>query len=207
MSEHRFSARQQLAFGLVLGWFYGLICRLTVRSSAKATASVWYGIMTCSFIFLVPLALGFVVVWFGEVEKRWLRRIFGPWLAGLLFLAAALAFNLEGWICVILWLPLVLIMSSLGGILAGLILDAKAKAGSKRLCLAVVVLLPFFAGPLESLRERSSEIRTVHTTIEIKATPAQVWRQIRSVPRITEAEHGFSLSHKLGFPRPTEAIL
>lgn len=207
MSEHRFSARQQLAFGLVLGSFYGLICRLSFRSSASATASVWYGIMTCSFIFLVPLALGFVVVRFGEVEKRWLRRIFGPWLAGLLFLAAALAFNLEGWICVILWLPLVLIMSSLGGILAGLILDAKAKAGSKRLCLAVVVLLPFFAGPLESLRERSSEIRTVHTTIEIKATPAQVWRQIRSVPRITEAEHGFSLSHKLGFPRPTEAIL
>ena len=70
-----------------------------------------------------------------------------------------------------------------------------------------VALLPFVAGPLESLRERETEIRTAHTSIEIAASPAQVWRQIRSVPRITEAEHGPSWSHRLGFPRPTEAVL
>jgi len=108
---------------------------------------------------------------------------------------------------VILWLPLVWFMSSLGGLLAGILRDLRASDGSKRLCVAAVALLPFLAGPLESLRERETEIRTVHTSIEIAASPAQVWRQIRSVPRITEAEHGPSWSHRLGFPRPTEAVL
>ena len=208
MSDRRLSSLQQLLVGLVLGAGYGLISRLLFAPmSHGGKASAFYAVMSCSFIFLVPLVLGFVVVWFGEVEKRWLRRIFGPWLAGLAFMAAAIGLNLEGWICVILWLPIVLVMSTLGGVLAGVILDRQPSDGSKRLCFAAVALLPFVAGPLESLRERSTEIGTVHTTIEIKATPAQVWRQIRSVPRITEAEHGFSLSHKLGFPRPTEAIL
>jgi len=79
--------------------------------------------------------------------------------------------------------------------------------GGRRLCVAAVALLPFVAGPLESLRARSNELRTVACTIDIAATPAQVWRQIRSVPRITEAEHAFSWHHRVGFPRPTEAVL
>lgn len=116
-----------------------------------------------------------------------MRRVFQPWLAGLAFLAAAILFQLEGLICVILWLPLVCFMSSLGGIIAGGLRDLRASGGSKRLCVAVVALLPFVAGPLESLRERETEIRTANTSIEIAASPAQVWLQIRSVPRITEA--------------------
>jgi hypothetical protein len=207
MSERRLSTPQKLLVGLFSGAVYGLICRLFFAKSLAASAPALYGIMTGSFIFLVPLALGFVVVWFGEVERSWWRRIFGPWLAGLVFMAAAILFNLEGLICVILWLPVVLFMSSLGGILAGFVLDRRASDGSKRLCLAAAVLLPFLAGPLESLQERATAVGTVHTAIEIRATPAQVWKQIRSVPRITEAEHGFSLSHRLGFPRPTEAVL
>ena len=208
MSDRRLSSLQQLLVGLVLGAGYGLICRLLFAPTGHGgKASAFYEIMTISFIFLVPLVLGFMVVWFGEVQKSWPRRIFGPWLAGLVFMAAALAFNLEGLICVILWLPIVSFMSSLGGVAAGVIRDSQASDGSKRLCVAAVALLPLVTGPLESWRDRATEIGTVHTTIEIKATPGQVWKQIRSVPRITEAEHGFSLSHKLGFPRPTEAIL
>ena len=208
MSDRRLSSLQQLLVGLLLGAGYGLVCRLLFAPmNHGGKASAFYAVMSFSFIFLIPLALGFVVVSFGEVQKSWLRRIFGPWLAGLIFMVAALVFNLEGLICVILWLPIVLVMSSLGGLLAGIIHDFRASAGSKRLCVAAVALLPFVAGPLESWRDRATEIGTVHTTIEIKATPAQVWKQIRSVPRITEAEHGFSLSHKLGFPRPTEALL
>ena len=210
MSEPRLSAKQKLGVGLCMGVAYGLLCRLFFAPWAKPgpglDRAAW-AVMSASFIFLVPFALGFIVVWFGEVEKSWLRRIFGPWLAGLVFMAAAMVFNLEGLICVILWLPLVLVMSTLGGVLAGLIRDARASAGTRRMCVGAVALLPFLGGPLESLRERATEIRTVHTTIEVAATPAQVWRQIRTVPRITEAEHGYSLSHKLGFPRPTEALL
>ena len=210
MSARRLTAPWQALLGLVLGVAYGLGCRVIFHmpESWSFHAPKWaLAVMSLSFIFLVPLVLGFLVVWFGEAEKSWLRRIFGPWLAGLLFMAAAIGFQLEGLICVILWLPLVLAMSTLGGILAGGLLDSRASAGTRRFCVAAVALLPFVGGPLEALRERETEIRTAHVSIEIAASPARVWKQIRTVPRITEAEHGFSLSHRLGFPRPTEALL
>jgi uncharacterized protein YndB with AHSA1/START domain len=210
MNPRRLTPLRQAFLGLALGVAYGLICRLlfapTAKPSSESLEALW-AIMSLSFIFLVPLALGLLVVWYGESVRSWWRRVFQPWLAGLAFMAAAIVFHLEGFICVILWLPLVWLMSSLGGVLAGVLRDARASDGSKRLCVAVVALLPFVAGPLESLRERETEIRTAHTSIEIAASPAQVWRQIRSVPRITEAEHGPSWSHRLGFPRPTEAML
>jgi uncharacterized protein YndB with AHSA1/START domain len=210
MTPRRLTPFRQALLGLALGVVYGLVCRLMFDPKSKPSTdsheALW-AIMSLSFIFLVPMALGFLVIWFGETEKSWGRRVFQPWLAGLAFMAAAIVLHLEGFICVILWLPLVWFMSSLGGILAGSLRDLRASDGSKRLCVAVVALLPFVAGPLESLRERETEIRTAHTSIEIAASPAQVWRQIRSVPRITEAEHGPSWSHRLGFPRPTEAVL
>jgi len=210
MSSPRLSFPRQALLGLAVGVVYGLVCRLLFNAQGNPREGLNEGlwaIMGLSFIFLVPMALGFLVVWFSETQKSWARRVFQPWLAGLAFMVAAIATHLEGFICVILWLPLVWFMSSLGGVLAGVLRDARASDGSKRLCVAAVALLPFVTGPLESLRERESEIRTAHTSIEIAASPAQVWRQIRSVPRITEAEHGPSWSHRLGFPRPTEAVL
>ncbi|GBL30071.1 hypothetical protein EMGBS10_12210 [Opitutia bacterium] len=211
MSSPRLSLPRQALLGLAVGVVYGLVCRLLFDSKGNPSEvskdEGLLAIMSLSFIFLVPMALGFLVVWFSETQKSWARRVFRPWLAGLAFMAAAIAFHLEGFICVILWLPLVWFMSSLGGVLAGVLRDARASDGSKRLCVAAVALLPFVAGPLESLRERETEIRTAHASIEIAASPARVWRQIRSVPRITEAEHGPSWSHRLGFPRPTEAVL
>ena len=200
----------QALLGLVLGVVYALGCRLLFSpfvTSAPGTAKELWAIMSVSFIFLVPLALGFLVIWFGESEKSWVRRVFQPWVAGLAFMVAAIATHLEGFICVVLWLPLVWFMSSLGGLLAGVLRDRPTSDSTKRYCVAFIALLPFVAGPLESLRERETELRTVHTSIEIAASPAEVWQQIRSVPRITEAEHGPSWSHRLGFPRPTEAVL
>lgn len=206
MSTRRLTAPWQALLGLALGVVYGLGCRVIFHPPAGLAKSLLH-VMSLSFIFIVPLALGFLVVWFGETEKSWLRRVFGPWLAGVLFMAAAIGFHLEGLICVILWLPIVLGMSTLGGVIAGSVRDARASAGTNRLCVAAVALLPIVAGPLESLRERETEIRTAHVSIEIAASPARVWKQIRTVPRITEAEHGPSWSHRLGFPRPTEAVL
>jgi uncharacterized protein YndB with AHSA1/START domain len=210
MNPQRLTPLRQALLGLVLGVVYGLVCRVLFepgsKTSTESMETLWV-IMSLSFIFLVPLALGFLVIWFGESKKSWVSRVFQPWLAGAAFMASAIVFHLEGFICVILWLPLVWGMSSIGGVLAGVLRDRLTSESAKRYCVAAVALLPFVAGPLESLRERETELRTVHTSIEIAASPAQVWRQIRSVPRITEAEHGPSWSHRLGFPRPTEAVL
>jgi len=214
MSESRFSLRKQMHLGVGLGILYGLFCRVmfhggeaAVRDSVSAVWFELFTIMSTSFMFLVPAALGFIVVWFERGERRWARMLFGPWISALIMTLCTVALQLEGWICVIMALPPILFMASLGGVIAGFVRPKVASAGGQRLCVAAVALLPFVAGPLESLQARSNELRTVACTIDIAATPAQVWRQIRSVPRITEAEHTFSWHHRVGFPRPTEAVL
>ncbi|MEY4272314.1 MAG: hypothetical protein RL250_1180 [Verrucomicrobiota bacterium] len=211
MSEDRFSLRNQLHLGVGLGILYGLLNRVLFHSHAEpSSSSAWYPvfmIMSFSFLFLVPAALGFIVVWFDRRERRWSRMLFGPWVSALIMTFCTVALQLEGWICVIFALPAILFMASLGGVIAGFVRPRVTSDGGKRLCVAVVALLPFIASPLESLRARSNEIRTVACAIDIAATPAQVWKQIRSVPRITEAEHTFSWHHRVGFPRPTEAVL
>ncbi len=165
--------------------------------------------MSSSFIFGVPIVLGFITVRFGEYRERysWPRRILAPWLASLACLGCCLLFAWEGLICIFLWLPLLLVLSSVGGVMAGLLRLAFPSDRSKTFCVAVIALVPFCASPLDSLRIAATEVRTVRTSIEISAKPERVWREIRSVPRIAEAEHSFSFSHLLGFPRPVEALL
>ena len=214
MSESRFSLRKQMHLGVGLGILYGLFCRVLfhgadewVRQAFGRTGVALLGIMSISFLFLVPAALGFIVIWFEREERRWARMLFGPWVSAVIMTLCTVALQLEGWICVIMALPVILFMASLGGVVAGFARPKVQTDGGRRLCVAAVALLPFVAGPLESLRARSNELRTVACSIDIAATPAQVWRQIRSVPRITEAEHTFSWHHRVGFPRPTEAVL
>jgi uncharacterized protein YndB with AHSA1/START domain len=211
MNDDRFSLRNQMHLGVGLGILYGLVNRVLFNSHVEpSVSSAWYPvfmIMSFSFLFLVPAALGFIVVWFDRRERRWSRMLFGPWISALIMTLCTVALQLEGWICVIFALPVILFMSSLGGVVAGFVRPRVTSDGGKRLCVAAVALLPFIASPLESLRARSNEIRTVACSIDIAATPAQVWKQIRSVPRITEAEHTFSWHHRVGFPRPTEAVL
>jgi len=199
--------RKQLTWiGVVLGCAYGIFARLAF--GFKSTGNV-FAVMSSSFIFGVPVVLGFITVWFGEYREKygWARRVLTPWLAALACLGCCLIFAWEGLICVWLWLPLVLILSSLGGLLAGLLRFLFPSKPGKTYCLAVVALVPFVAAPLESLRAKAAEVRSVHTSVEINAPSKVVWQQIRSVPRIEPSEQSFSVSHLLGFPYPIDALL
>lgn len=193
--------------GAGLGLAYGLFARLTF-GLGKAAGDV-FEVMTSSFIFGVPVALGFLTVWLGEYRQNYSygRRILLPWGPSLMCLVCCLALAWEGLICVVLWLPLVLVLSSFGGLLAGLAGALFQTDRTKNYCLAVVALAPFIAAPLESLRSEAVEVRDVHTQIDIQASRAAVWGQIKSVPLITEAEQREDFIHWLGFPRPLEARL
>lgn len=199
--------RRQLTWiGCALGCAYGVFARVAFGTQSGRDV---FAVMTLSFIFGVPVVLGFITVWFGEYREQygWARRVLTPWVSSLACLGCCLMLAWEGLICIWLWLPLVLILSSLGGLLAGLLRLLFPSGRGKTYCLGVVALTPFLAAPLESLRTRASEVRTVHTAIEIRASPGVVWQQIKSVPRIAASEQSFSVSHLLGFPYPIEAIL
>lgn len=193
--------------GAGLGIVYGLFARL-IFGMHMSGASI-FAVMSSSFIIGVPLALGFITVWLGEYREKysWGRRVLMPWEASLVCLLCCLLLAWEGLICVFLWLPLVLVLSSLGGLLAGLVRMFCPSDRTKNYCLAVVALAPFGAAPLENMRAAATEIREVRTQIDIRADAHTVWQQIKTVPLITPSEQRFDFIHLLGFPRPLEARL
>ncbi len=201
------STKRAKAIGAALGILYGLIARAVFGFGNQDNH--FFEEMSMAFIFGVPVALGFITIWFGpeEDKARLGRCLIRPWVTALLYLGCALALVWEGIICVVILLPLILILSSFGGLLAGIAHRIfKADIG-RNYCVIAVVLFPFLASPLEQLRSANSEIRTVNTQIRIHASVAAVWNQIKTVPLISEREQSFSFSHLMGFPRPLEAKL
>lgn len=196
--------------GLAAGVAYGLLARLAFGFDWKVGGRDVLDVMAVSFLFLVPLALGFVTVFVGERQGgrwSWWKWLIFPWLAALTALAGALALAWEGLICIFLWLPLVLVCSSVGGLcagLAGMFIRSRRARGA---VLAGCLVLPFVAAPIESRLDSPLDLRTVETRIEIAAGPEKVWREIERVPAIREREHRLALSHLIGFPRPVEAKL
>lgn len=201
------NAKHVAAIGAALGAAYGLVARVVFGLGLAKNSA--FEIMSVAFIFGVPLALGFITIWFTQTDRevRWLRCLFLPWVAGLLCLVCALALVWEGIICIVIWLPLVLILSTVGGLVAGICCLIFKAPRDRNYCVVVVALLPFVIAPLEKFRAAASDVKTVNTQIRIHASPAVVWDQIRTVPAIQQSEHSFSFSHLLGFPRPVEAKL
>jgi len=119
--------------------------------------------------------------------------------------AVTALFNLEGSLCIVFFLPVGFLLSSLGGIAAKLVQKhLSRKLGSTAL---VVGLLPLLLSIPESRVPESNEVRTVTTQIVIHAGPNTVWQNIKSVPPIGPAELPWSWTRTIGFPRPIEATL
>lgn len=191
--------------GAGVGLAYGLAIRfgsLFVRNDSVL------GVMTLGFMFFLPLAMGFIAVFI--VERRQEQRLWVwfllPWIPVVAGEAATVLAYLEGFICVVMFTPIALATSSLGGIAAGLIARHSAHRAGKA-TMACVMLLPLVVTPLERQFPSHRELRTVESVTEIRATPEVVWRNIERVPRIDAAELQPSWSRRIGFPSPVEATL
>ncbi|MCU0426501.1 MAG: hypothetical protein MUF71_12840 [Candidatus Kapabacteria bacterium] len=196
--------RMRALIAVLLGAAYGLLARWEMATD----------VMTVSFIFLVPLVIGFVSVWFSPEHLRvkvWFA-LFLPWLAGLCFVLGAMAVAFEGLICVVFMLPVVFVLSSVGGfcakIIATIVAKKQASVSQQSLILASFLIIPFVSMPLEnSLSSENRLIKTVNSVIRIHAPKAVVWRNIIRVPTIQPEEQTTSFFHRIGFPKPLEATL
>jgi hypothetical protein len=106
----------------------------------------------------------------------------------------------EGWICAVMFLPVGLVLSSLGGTIAGLIALHQRTERIGDITVACVVLLPFLFAPWESSILSHRVVRTVEDVIEIKASSDAIWEQIKTVAPIQKAE-------LVPFPDPIAATL
>ena len=196
-----------LWLGLAAGVLYGITARLVF--TYHRSEEVFFGVLSVSFIVLVPLTLGLLTVHFGAKSKKrsWGYWIFMPWIPCLLLMVAALLIGWEGSICILLALPIFLLLSTFGGIISGLVARANLSDSSNYSIVIFLIALPFVSGAIERRIDAPDSIRTVETQIVIKASPKKVWENIERVQKIKPEEQRFSIFHLLGFPRPVEATL
>jgi hypothetical protein len=97
--------KQHIIDGAILGAAYGVFARFVF---GRGVLENFFEVMSCAFIIGVPIALGFITVWFTDYRRtnRWGVWIVAPWLASVTCLVCALALVWEGLICVILLLPI-----------------------------------------------------------------------------------------------------
>jgi len=194
--------------GLGAGILYGIIARLTFgNSSDKALLFI---IMSLGFIFLVPLGLGAVTVYFRNQDDKPISILYAllmPWLPCLIFLLATMALKLEGIICIVMALPIFLGMASLGGFLAKYLFRKSKDTKQNVILLGFILLLPYGTSAIESRFPLPQTFRKVDTQIQINADSKTVWNNIKKVSEIQNHEQGFSFFHLIGFPNPIEATL
>lgn len=205
MPNLRRSTTWSLICGVLLGLLYGLV----VRSSMWLFKSTVIGVMSLAFLVLLPLAMGFVAVFIAEREspRGFLMWLVLPWLPVLLGTAASLIFLWEGLICVVMFIPVGLVWSSIGGVIAGAVVQMLRTRAARNMSAACIIMLPLLVGPWERQVFTSNDVRNVETTIDIKAPPDVIWRNIERVPAIRVEELRPSWSRRIGFPAPVEATL
>jgi hypothetical protein len=189
--------RPAMLVGLASGLTFGLLTRFITETDRFGPV---FAVMTLSFLFLVPLVIGYLTVR-PNPQPSWAYRLLAPWSPTVLSVVVCFAVGWEGTICIVMGLPILLIFSSLGGVLGGLA-SLRGPAG-----VVSAMLLPFVAAPLEHRLPNPERLHEVHTSIPIRASPATVWAQIIEVPAITPAEQRPALFIRLGFPRPISATL
>ena len=202
--------RRQFPFfleSIAIGVVHGMLARLTFGLDAMDGV---LGVMTASFIFLVPFSIGVATVaWASRSAPRWswLAWIAAPVVPAVLALMAALVLAWEGLICIFLWLPLYVVLAMAGGLVAGIVAKTIEVGSRRNLALMGLVALPYLTAPIEQQWGLPEDIREVSTSIDIDAPEAVVWANIVRVPAFQEDEHHFAWVHALGFPRPIEATL
>jgi hypothetical protein len=113
----------------------------------------------------------------------------------------------EALICVVMALPILLPMSSLGGTIMAAVLRRRTERDQTTL-LGIFLIAPFLVAPIEHQVPVQTATATVETSIVIEADAATVWANLVEVALIQEEERSFSPVFDLfGAPRPLAATL
>ncbi|HEX5726365.1 MAG TPA: hypothetical protein VFX98_12910 [Longimicrobiaceae bacterium] len=191
------------------GLAYGLFARFVFHEDS-GPAEGTFVTLSLAFVFLVPLAVGYLTVYLGPPERRTRGSyaVLMPWVTALSCLAAVLVTAWEGSICVVMMAPVFLGMASIGGTMAAAARAAEERRGRTYAAAALpILLLPYLAAPIEGALPLAARERVVENRVRIRAAPAEVWRNIARVPQIRPHEYRRSLVHRIGFPAPVEATL
>lgn len=168
--------------------------------------STLYTVMSISFILLLPVGVGALTIALSDVKKvkKFSYRFFMPWLPLLGFFILTFLLNIEGWACWLMILPIFLLASSIGGLIAGYF---KLKRKNENLYVSFILLLPFFTSPIEQALGAIPGKYEAYTFIDIHSTKEKIWSNVTRVRTINKNEDKGCFANALGFPRPIKAEL
>ncbi len=189
--------------GVPISALYALLVRLTFGSE---TFQVILTTMTCSFLFLVPLAIGAltVVVAPEEFRKSETYCLFMPWLSIFIVTIGSIAFAIEAAICILMAVPIFLILSSIGGFLFRRRENGLLESNQNTF-LGIIILAPYLFTPIEMQFPLKETTKVVENQIVINAPAEIVWVNIIEIPMINNNEQGSSIFHAFGVPKLVEA--
>lgn len=195
---------KKIIFAVIIPVIFALIAR-GLFGIAELNES--FVVMNLAFLFFVPFGLGVLTISLSPIEKVYSRlyRIFMPWVPIFLFFIVTTLLNIEGWACWIMILPLFLVASSVGGLIAGYIKIENHKHEKKYVSL--IVLLPLFISPIEQRIAKIPGRYKADTHIDIQASKEQIWKNVTRVREISATQDKGWFTRFLGFPRPIKAEL
>lgn len=198
---------RSMLIGAMGVFLYGLGAEVAFQEMS----SVLVGTLSISFLLLVPFVLGVLTVALSPPDRKesWLYAFFAPWAVCLVLGIVIYLLAMELWICVVMGLPLLFVMSSLGGVLVTWLYRRKVDRDRRRdtTTLGLLILLPFLAMPLEARLPLPTQARTVQTQVTIQADAQTVWETFIAVPPIQPDEGPRAWFRVLGLPDPIEATL
>ncbi len=193
--------------GVPFALLYGALARI-VFGASKGNDTL-FTTMTIAFLFLVPIAVGALTVFLAPAKYRTSlpHALLMPLLSSLIALVVVTVLAWEALICIVMALPIVVAMATLGGFLVWLAFRLRSQSSNTQI-LGLILLAPYAFAPVERIIPVVDSVRTVHTQIVINADEATIWQNITHIPTIKDQERSFSVAHDLfGVPKPLEATL
>lgn len=182
---------------------YALILRFVFGE--KSWSGI-FGMMSGSFLFILPSVVGALTIYFSKMEKvkSLSYRIIFPWVPVFAFFFITLVLNIEGWPCLVMILPVFLIASSIGGLIGGYF---KLKKRDNKLYISILTLIPLVISPIENYIGANTTPYKAYTYIDINASADEIWSNVTRVRTISKEQDKGIMTNFLNFPRPIKAEL
>ena len=193
------NSRRTFAAAALLGTVYAVGMRLLFAGEIQG-----FELLTRSFFIGVPIVTGALTAWLSlnNGQSIW-DAIAATTLAILVFVVTCMLVGLEGLICIVLLLPILVILPFSG--VALVYLGWKFFKRFNRATLPALALLPLLTAPIEQYFPIDVEPFTITDRLLIRAPPAQVWSELTNVQIIRRDELQPAVIFAMGVPRPLEA--
>jgi len=177
MIKLRVPTNASIYFGLAAGVIYGFLIRFLFSNYHLQD---YWTVMTIGFMFLGPVRPGNPGCLFRRSRRSAIMEIQDLHAAGAGVIASVDRGHnrVEGRICLIMALPIFMVMSSAGGLAAGIFSTAKNSRGRKVPFVVFFALAPLISSAIETRLPLPQAMRIVETQITINAQPHAVWQNI-----------------------------